>query len=127
MNSTKQATEKTKTEKKKRSYTVSNFSANEKAQAVLAVWTERCKPSDVCRQMNIKWITFQYWQTRAMEGLLQALEPRVNLSQGQALSPRLQELLQKQQRTANVTKLSSRLEQLQNKVASKTEDAAKTE
>jgi hypothetical protein len=77
--------------------------------------------------MNIKWITFQYWQTRAMEGLLQALEPRVNLSQGQALSPRLQELLQKQQRTANVTKLSSRLEQLQNKVASKTEDAAKTE
>ena len=118
--------EKSKTEKKKRSYTVSNFSANEKAQAVLAVWTERCKPADVCKQMNIKWVTFQYWQTRAMEGMLQALESRVNLSQGQVLSPRLQSLLQKQQRPSNLTKLSSRLEQLQNKVASKTEDAAKT-
>jgi hypothetical protein len=43
-----------------------------------------------------------------MEGMLQALESRVNLAQGQVLSPRLQSLLHKQQRSANLTKLSAR-------------------
>jgi transposase-like protein len=130
MNSTKTSAmpqnQKMKTEKKKRTHTFHNFTAADKAQAVLAVWTERCKPAEVCRQMNIKWLTFQYWQSRAMEGMLQAPEARVNLAQGQALSPRLQNLLQKQQRTSSLTKLSARLEQLQNKVASKAEDAPKT-
>ena len=88
-------------------------SALDKAQAVLAVWTERCKPAEACRQLQVSWITLQQWQDRAMEGMLQALESRVNLSQGGALSPRLQMLLQKQQRTALTDKLSSRLQQLQ--------------
>ena len=73
-------------------------SATDKVQAVLAVWTERCKPVDVCRQLNINWITFNHWQRRAMEGMLQALESRVNLTKGEALSPRLQTLLQSRQR-----------------------------
>ena len=89
------------------------YSALEKAQAVLAVWTERCKPAEACRQMRVTWITFQQWQDRAMEGMLQALESRVNLSQGAALSPRLLQLLQKQQRAASTDKLASRLSQLQ--------------
>lgn len=90
-----------------------SYSALDKAQAILAVWTERCKPAEACRQMRISWITFQQWQDRAMEGMLQALESRVNLSQGAALSPRLQQLLQKQQRAASTDKLASRLSQLQ--------------
>jgi glycerate kinase len=59
-----------------------------------------------------------------MEGMLQALEPQVKLSQGKALSPRLQALLQK--RSLDVNKISSRLEQLQqNKIANPQPDTAK--
>lgn len=97
-------------------------SAIDKAQAILAVWTDRCKPAEVCRQLQINWITFNHWQTRAMEGMLQALESRVNLAQGEALSPRLRTLLQKQQRSANLNKLNARLEAVQ-KIAPKAEEA----
>ena len=82
-----------------------------KAQAVLAVWTERCKAAEVCRQMQITQMTFQHWQRRAMEGMLQALESRVNLAKGEALSPRLQTLLLS--RVARPRKISKRLEQIQ--------------
>jgi len=88
-----------------------SYSATEKAQAVLAVWTERCKAAEVCRQMQINGMTFQHWQQRAMEGMLQALESRVNLAKGEVLSPRLQTLLQN--RAAQPRKLSKRLEQIQ--------------
>jgi len=90
-----------------------SYSAQEKAQAVLSVWTERCTASEVCRQLHLTWITFQQWQQRAMEGMLQALEPRVNLAKGAALSPRLLALLQKRQTAANTRKLAQRLEQIQ--------------
>jgi hypothetical protein len=101
--------------------------APDKVQAVLAVWTERCKPAEVCRQLNISYVTFNQWQQRAMEGMLQALESRVNLSKGEALSPRLQALLQQRQRTATAGRLTSRLEQLHNKVANSPPAPAKTQ
>lgn len=63
--------------------------------------------------MNVNWATFEQWQQRAMEGMLQALEPRVNLAQGQALSPRLQALLAKRSRPINTRKILERLEQIQ--------------
>lgn len=88
------------------------YSAQDKAQAVLQVWTERSKPSQICRQLRIPWITFDQWQRRAMEGMLQALEPRVKLTEGRALSPRLQALIQTQQQ-ARTRKLAQRLEQIQ--------------
>ena len=91
--------------------TNANYSATEKAQAVLAVWTERCKAAEVCRQMQITGMCFQIWQQRAMEGMLQALESRVNLARGDVLSPRLQLLLQK--RAAQPGRLAKRLEQIQ--------------
>jgi len=99
------------------------YPAADKAQAVLAVWTERCRASDVCRQLKINFMTFQHWQRRAMEGMLQALESRVNLSQGQVLSPRLQTLLANRQRRLNTDKIASRLEQIQ--LASKADLTAK--
>jgi hypothetical protein len=80
---------------------------------VLAVWTERCKASDVCRQLSINFMTFQHWQRRAMEGMLQALESRVNLAKGEALSPRLQALLSNRQQRLNTRRLSARLEQIE--------------
>lgn len=87
--------------------------AAEKAQAVLAVWTERVKPAEVMRAMEVSYLTLQQWQDRAMEGMLQALESRVNLADGGALSPRLKALLQKRQLQAGREKLHGRLEQLQ--------------
>ena len=60
-----------------------------------------------------------------MEGMLQALESRVNLSKGEALSPRLQALLQQRPRSFIAGRLTSRLEQL--KVANPAASAAKTE
>jgi hypothetical protein len=125
MTSTKTPTTSEKTERKKRNPTTPH-NAQDKVQAVLAVWTERCKPAEVCRQLNINWITFNQWQQRAMEGMLQALENRVNLSKGEALSPRLQALLQNRQRVATADKLTSRLEQI-NKLASPPSLPAKTE
>ena len=100
-----------------------SYPTNEKVQAVLAVWTDRCRASDVCRQLKINFMTFQHWQRRAMEGMLQALESRVNLSKGQVLSPRLQLLLASRQKKLNPDKIASRLEQIQ--LASKEDHAAK--
>jgi transposase-like protein len=90
-----------------------SYPAPEKAQAVLAVWTERCKAAEVCRQLKINFMTFQHWQRRAMEGMLQALESRVNLARGEALSPRLQALLKNRQHRINTGRLTQRLEQIQ--------------
>jgi transposase-like protein len=102
---------------------VPSYPASEKVQAVLAVWTDRCKAAEVCRQLKINFMTFQHWQRRAMEGMLQALESRVNLGKGQVLSPRLQALLASRQRQISTAKIASRLEQIQ--LASKEDLAAK--
>jgi transposase-like protein len=96
---------------KPKRHATNNYSATDKVQAVLAVWTERCKAAEVCRQMQINTVTFQYWQNRAMEGMLQALQSRVNLAKGDVLSPRLQALLQK--RLLQPGKLQKRLHQIQ--------------
>jgi hypothetical protein len=68
-------------------------------------------------------MTFQHWQSRAMEGMLQALESRVNLSQGQVLSPRLQTLLASRQKRINTDRMARRLQQIQ--LANQEEAAAK--
>jgi len=99
------------------------YPAVEKVRAVLAVWTDRCRASDVCRQLKIQAMTFQHWQQRAMEGMLQALESRVNLSKGEVLSPRLQTLIANRQRRLDTGKIARRLEQIQ--LASNEETAAK--
>jgi transposase-like protein len=125
MTSTKITNNSEKKERKKRTSQPA-YPAQEKVQAVLAVWTERCRPAEVCRQLNINSITFSQWQQRAMEGMLQALESRVNLARGQALSPRLQLLLQQRQRTMSAGKLTSRLEQIKN-LANPPATAAKME
>jgi len=85
------------------------YSSSQKAQAVLAVWTERRKPLEICRELGISWTILNQWQKRAMEGVLQALEPHVNLERGAALSPRLQALLARRPIVDVEKKLSRRL------------------
>jgi len=46
------------------------YTAEEKCRAVLSVWTERCKPGDVCRELGVTWTLLSHWQSRAMEGML---------------------------------------------------------
>ena len=105
-------TEKIKPEKKRQTI---NHTAMEKCRAVLAVWTERRKPAEICREMQIPWMVLEQWQKRAMEGMLQALEPRVRLDKGPALSPRLQTLLDKKRLTINTvqTRLGKTLSRAQ--------------
>src|SRR5512143_2421264 len=86
--------------------------AEAKCQAVLTLWTERRKPGEVCREMGVAWGVLQQWQDRAMEGMLLALQPRVQVERGVALSPRLAVLLKKSQ--AGMMKgLDKRLKKLQ--------------
>ena len=111
MNSKKDTPEKPEKTKRKRLPALPHTAA-QKAQAVLAIWTERVKTAEVMRSLGVPYITLQQWQERAMEGMLQALEPRVNLADGGALSPRIRALLEKRQLPAP-GKLLGRLEQLQ--------------
>jgi hypothetical protein len=86
------------------------YGAMEKCRAVLSVWTERRKPAEVCRELSIPWMALSLWQKRAMEGMLQALEPRVRLDKGPALSSRLQSLLEKKRLTLMTTTAQGKLE-----------------
>ena len=90
--------------------------AQEKCQAVLALWTERRKPVEVCREMGVAWGVLQQWQDRAMEGMLLALQPRVQVERGVALSPRLAVLLEKKSQTELMRGLDRRLKKLQKNI-----------
>ena len=90
--------------------------AQEKCQAVLALWTERRKPGEVCREMGVAWSVLQQWQDRAMEGILLALQPRVQVERGVALSPRLAVLLEKKSQTELMRGLDRRLKRLQKNI-----------
>jgi hypothetical protein len=113
-------TEKIKSEKKRQTM---NYGAMEKCKAVLSVWTERRRPAEICRELSIPWMVLAHWQKRAMEGMLQALEPRVSLDKGPALSPRLQALLEKKRLTLLTSTVQCRLE----RTLSKAQEARKAE
>jgi transposase-like protein len=113
MNSKK---EQTAVEKQKRRHTPpkeSALTAPERAQAVLAIWTDRVKITEVSKTLGVSYSTLNQWQERAMEGMLQALEPRVNLANGAALSPRIRALLERRQQQVGKERIMRRLEELQ--------------
>jgi hypothetical protein len=114
------AMEKIKSEKKRATI---NYGAMEKCRAVLSVWTERRRPAEICRELSVPWMVLAHWQKRAMEGMLQALEPRVSLEKGPALSPRLQAMLEKKRLTLLTSAVQGRLE----KTLSKAQEARKAE
>ncbi len=90
--------------------------AEEKCQAVLSVWMEQRKPGEVCREMRVAWGVLQQWQDRAMEGMLLALQPRVQVERGVALSPRLAVLLEKKSQAGLMRGLDRRLKKLQKNI-----------
>jgi hypothetical protein len=106
--------EKEKAEKILKKKVPSPHTALDKCKAVLSVWSERRKPSEICRELSIQWAILEHWQNRAMEGMLQALEPRINLERGPALSPRLASLIEKRcAKRASPDRLDARLSKVQ--------------
>jgi len=110
-------TEKAKVERPeiegKKGRKVSGHTAQEKCRAVLSVWTERRKPAEVCRELGVTWSILTQWQARAMEGMLLALQPRVQMEKGVALSPRLAVLLECKSKGGSMKGLERRLARLQ--------------
>ncbi len=111
---------KNKNEKKRQTL---NYGAMEKCRAVLSIWTERRRPAEICRELSVPWMVLSQWQKRAMEGMLQALEPRVRLEKGPALSPRLQAMLEKKRLSLPLILAQGRLE----RTLSKAQEARKSE
>lgn len=85
------------------------YSAREKCQAVLALWTGRRRPSELCRDLNIPSNLLSGWQERAMEGMLRALEPRTRRQEerGPMLAPPMEKLLERK-----LERLESRIARL---------------
>ncbi len=83
-----------KPEKGRRARTASPHGATEKCRAVLALWSGTRRPTEICREYAIPYSLLTHWERRALEGMLQALLPRVPLTRGPALRPRLQSLLE---------------------------------
>ncbi len=93
----------------------SGHTAEEKCRAVLSVWTERRKPGEICRELGVAWTALSQWQARAMEGMLLALQPRIPVEKGVALSPRLAVLLERKSKGGAMKGLERRLARLQSK------------
>jgi hypothetical protein len=91
------------------------FTAQQRVQAVLAIWTERRRPAAICQELAISLKVLSQWETRALSGMLQALEAQSKLEPGPALSPKLERLLARQalQQQGRMAKLEKRLAKLQ--------------
>lgn len=91
------------------------FTAPQRVQAVLAVWTERRRPVEVCRELAITEKLLSHWEQRALSGMLKALESQTRLEGGPALSPKLERLLAQQaaRHAGRLARLDKRLTKLQ--------------
>ncbi len=115
-------------EKKKRVYRKRQHSVIEKCEAILSIWSERRKPIQVCRELEVSWTILSQWQDRALEGMMQALTPRVNLETCTALNPRLHALLEKktqQMQKKQVKTINQKLNERLTKIAETVESAEK--
>jgi transposase-like protein len=92
-----------------------HHSAQQRAQAVLSVWTERRRPREVCQELGIHPAGLSHWEKRALAGMLKALESEPRQEPGPALSPKLERLLARQvlQQKGRMAKLEKRLAKLQ--------------
>ena len=92
-----------------------NHSAQQRAQAVLSIWTERRRPAEVCQELAISPAVLSHWEKRALAAMLKALEAQTRLEPGPPLSPKLERLLARQalQQKGRMAKLEKRLAKLQ--------------
>ena len=73
-----------------------SYNAQQRAQAVLSIWTERRRPGEVCQDLGISPAVLCHGEKRALAAMLQALESQTRLEPGPALSPKLERLLARQ-------------------------------
>jgi transposase-like protein len=101
-----------KARKKKAPRPPRTYTALEKCQAVLAVWTERRTVAEICRELSITWTHLNQWQDKALEGMVKALETRRRGKEEKPppLTERLEKLLAKKGLKKAEKKLSSDLE-----------------
>ena len=91
------------------------YTAQQRVQAVLALWTERRRPGDLCQELAISPKVLAHWEERALAAMLQALESPARLEPRPALSPKLERLVARQalQQQGRLAKLEKRLAKLQ--------------
>jgi len=91
------------------------YSAQQRVQAVLSIWSERRHTREVCRELAIHARVLYGWERRALTAMLKALEPTTRQEPGPALSPKLERLLARQalQQKGRMAKLEKRLAKLQ--------------
>ena len=91
------------------------YNAQQRAQAVLSIWSERRRPGEVCQELAIRPGVLLAWEKRALVAMLKALESQTRLEPRPALSPKLERLLARQalQQKGRMAKLEKRLAKLQ--------------
>lgn len=72
------------------------YSAREKAQAVLALWSGRRSTAALTKELEVPWAIINTWEKRALSGMLTALDPTwKQAEEGQpTLPPRLEKLIE---------------------------------
>ena len=71
------------------------YSAKEKSQAVLSLWSGRRSAASLMKAMDVPWALLNNWEKRAMTGMLSALDPTWQKpAQDHALPPRVERLMQ---------------------------------
>jgi hypothetical protein len=73
------------------------FSAKEKAQAVLSLWSGRRSTSALMQELAVPWGVLHGWEQRAIGGILTALDPgwQQKAEQAGGLPARLERLIEK--------------------------------
>ena len=81
----------------KRKWRQKTYSAKEKSQAVLALWSGRRSASSVMKELEVPWGVLNSWEKRAINGMLTALDPTWKQpEEGQLkLSNRLERLMER--------------------------------
>lgn len=90
------------------------FSAERKAEAVLAIWSGSRTATEVCEEMEIAWAMVSQWEERALRAMLEAFRPRrrPREERGPLLPGRLMDLLDKKS-LESASRLDKRLRKVQ--------------
>jgi transposase-like protein len=51
------------------------YSAKEKSQAVLSLWSGRRSAASLMKELGVAWGLLNHWEKRALTGMLTALDP----------------------------------------------------
>ena len=71
------------------------YSAKEKSQAVLSLWSGRRSAASLMKAMDVPWALLNNWEKRALTGMLSALDPTWQQpAQSNTLPPRVERLMQ---------------------------------